>query len=154
MIQTSDFKTFHMSIRLGLGTPPAFVITTEGYRNYLDNDNTITEGFIHEYTHHILELERQTGKVFGSKHGAFPLLLCCRVGIPILQQQVSSTIESEIHNWVQHRNEQEDSNSFDVFSVLGAPESWCCPGVMETIVSIGINEEIVEHLSHVTNRCK
>jgi pyruvate,orthophosphate dikinase len=53
-------------------------------------------------------------------------------------------------NW--SRLTGEEGGPFDIFGILGLPDSWCCPGVMESVVALGMNDEVAQHLSNITDR--
>ena len=66
-ILTPKFASLCELWRLGVPTPPSVVITSEAAAEYHENGDILQESLIQEYSHHIREMERLTGKVFGSK---------------------------------------------------------------------------------------
>ena len=63
------------------------------------------------------ELERVTGKVFGSSFGSYPLILCLRAGAPFEQLSLG---KDEVRGLVHSFNED--------LGMRGAPESLVFPG--------------------------
>ena len=35
--------------------------------------------------------------------------------------------------------------------MLGAPDSWCVPGMKESCLGLGLNDDVVRHLAQKTN---
>jgi pyruvate, orthophosphate dikinase len=75
--------------REGLPVPPAFVITTEACRVYLEH-GSVPEGLYADVARHVRSLEEQTGKTFGA--GPHPLLVSVRSGAPISMPGMMDTI--------------------------------------------------------------
>ncbi len=77
--------------QIGLNVPPGFVITTEACRHYLANrDEGLPPGLLDEVKAHMAQLERLTGKQFGSKTN--PLLVSVRSGAAISMPGMMDTI--------------------------------------------------------------
>ncbi|HZY46311.1 MAG TPA: pyruvate, phosphate dikinase, partial [Candidatus Bathyarchaeia archaeon] len=92
---------------IGLPIPPGIIITTQACKNYYSNGRKIPRGLTDEIKEKLAQLERKTGKKFGSPDR--PLLLSVRSGAP--------------------------------FSM---------PGMMDTILDLGIDDSIVEVLATKT----
>ncbi|MGR9037481.1 MAG: pyruvate, phosphate dikinase, partial [Gammaproteobacteria bacterium] len=75
--------------QIGLNVPPGFVITTEACLDFLKN-HRLPDGLMDEVRHHILEMERTTGKCFGA--GSRPLLVSVRSGSAISMPGMMDTI--------------------------------------------------------------
>jgi pyruvate,orthophosphate dikinase len=73
----------------GLPVPPAFVITTEACRAYLDHGQT-PDGVYADVERHLRALEEQAGKTFGT--GPHPLLVSVRSGAPVSMPGMMDTI--------------------------------------------------------------
>jgi pyruvate,orthophosphate dikinase len=95
--------------RLGIPVPPGFTVTTVGCNAYLAAGERFPDGLWEQALAAIADLERQTGKQFGSIEN--PLLVSCRSGAR--------------------------------FSM---------PGMMDTILNIGLNDEIAAKLATRTHR--
>ncbi|MDY3946735.1 MAG: pyruvate, phosphate dikinase [Ezakiella sp.] len=93
---------------LGIPVPQGFTITTDACRAFFENDAKLPEGLMEETFTRINEIEKETGKSFGSKDN--PLLFSVRSGA--------------------------------VFSM---------PGMMDTILNLGLNDEVVIALSNKTD---
>lgn len=93
--------------KLGLPIPPGFTISTEICNYYYQNNNSLPANFSATLATAIQNLEKTTGKIFGSKEN--PLLVSVRSGSKISM-----------------------------------------PGMMDTVLNLGINDEIVESLSIAT----
>jgi len=76
--------------KLGLPVPPGFIITTEACREYVESGNMLPDGLIDEIKDHLKELEKKTGKKFGSSTN--PLLLSVRSGAPVSMPGMMDTI--------------------------------------------------------------
>ena len=73
----------------GLPVPPGFIITTQACRHYFET-GAPPDGLYSSVAGHLAELERDTGKVFGS--GPHPLLVSVRSGAPISMPGMMDTI--------------------------------------------------------------
>jgi pyruvate,orthophosphate dikinase len=93
----------------GLPVPPGFIITTEAfrYREIIDSYPPARQNFSERIGHHIADLEKLTGKDYGSLRN--PLLFSVRSGSAISQ-----------------------------------------PGMMDTFLNVGINEEIAAGIAERT----
>lgn len=69
----------------------------------------------------VMDMEKSTGRHFGGTD-AIPLILCVRSGALVSESEQSHTS-------------------------IGVPESWKVPGVMTSLLGIGMNDVVVEHLS-------
>ncbi|MEG0995223.1 MAG: PEP/pyruvate-binding domain-containing protein, partial [Bacilli bacterium] len=85
---------------IGLPVPSGFTVTTEACINYYEKNEVLDNSLINEIMEHISLLEKETGKVFGSRTN--PLLVSVR---------------------------------------SGARASM--PGMMDTVLNLGINDEVV-----------
>ncbi len=94
---------------LGLPVPPGFIITTEVFRcrHVIDTYAPAKKDLEEQVASGVAELERRTGRLFGSPHN--PLLLSVRSGSSISQ-----------------------------------------PGMMNTFLDVGINEDVVEGMIALT----
>jgi len=93
---------------LGLPIPPGFTIATNMCSYYYTHGNKLTADFEAELLQAIHRLEKETGKVFGSKEN--PLLVSVRSGAKISM-----------------------------------------PGMMDTILNLGMNDEVAESLAKITS---
>ena len=95
--------------RIGLPVPPGFTITTEACRDFSAKGGLeIDPALWQEILQHLAELERRTGKQFGSSSN--PLLVSVRSGAPISM-----------------------------------------PGMMDTVLNLGLNDQTVETLAKLTS---
>lgn len=95
--------------RIGLPVPPGFTITTEACRDFsAKGGQEIDPALWQEILQHLAELERRTGKQFGSPSN--PLLVSVRSGAPISM-----------------------------------------PGMMDTVLNLGLNDQTVETLANLTS---
>jgi pyruvate, orthophosphate dikinase len=76
--------------RIGLNVPPGFVITTETSLKYYDVGKKMPDGLMDEVKHHIAQLEKKTGKGFGT--GSNPLLVSVRSGAAMSMPGMMDTI--------------------------------------------------------------
>ena len=93
---------------IGIPVPQGFTVTTEACNKYYDDNEFISEEVVNEIKEKMKELERSTGKVFGSLEN--PLLVSVR---------------------------------------SGARASM--PGMMDTILNLGLNDTTVEVMANKTN---
>ena len=93
---------------LGIPVPQGFTVTTEACNKYYEDGKVISDGIIEEIHRNIAELERITGKEFGSLTN--PLLVSVRSGARVSM-----------------------------------------PGMMDTILNLGLNDEAVEAIAKLTN---
>jgi pyruvate,orthophosphate dikinase len=93
---------------LDLPIPPGFTIATNMCSYYYTHGNKLTADFEAELLQAIHRLEKETGKVFGSKEN--PLLVSVRSGAKISM-----------------------------------------PGMMDTILNLGMNDEVAESLAEITS---
>lgn len=93
--------------RIGLPVPPGFTITTEACNTYLTSGENFPDGMLEQAKAALQELERRTGKGFGSQEN--PLLVSVRSGAAISM-----------------------------------------PGMMDTILNLGLNDETVLGLAQLT----
>ncbi len=93
--------------QIGLNVPPGFVITTRACLDYLENQQ-LPDGLMNGVRQHIQEVERKSGKVFGSSDN--PLLVSVRSGSAISM-----------------------------------------PGMMDTILNLGLNQQTLNGLIKQTN---
>ena len=76
--------------KIGLPVPPGFTITTEACRTFTESGKIIPDGLIDEIKEHLADLEKLTGKKFGSASN--PLLLSVRSGAPVSMPGMMDTI--------------------------------------------------------------
>lgn len=94
--------------RLGIPVPQGFIVTTEACNKYYDDGKKISEEIIDQINAKMAELEKISGKEFGSKTN--PLLVSVRSGARVSM-----------------------------------------PGMMDTILNLGLNDETVEVMAKLTN---
>lgn len=94
--------------QLGIPVPQGFIVTTEACNKYYDDGKQITQGVIDQILDSMTELEKISGKEFGSKTN--PLLVSVRSGARVSM-----------------------------------------PGMMDTILNLGLNDETVEVMANLTN---
>eukprot|EP01041_Mallomonas_annulata_P003299 gene3299-6533_t len=114
--------------RLGISVPHGFIISTDASIEFLDNNQTIVDGLIHEYTRAIHELERSTGLTFGTDRECPPLLLAVRSGSSIMPHEIGMF-------------------SANPRGLLSVPESWSVPGASKTFLNVGLNEKMMNNMS-------
>ena len=95
-------------ISLGIPVPQGFTVTTEACNKYYEDGQVIAEEIIEEIYERISELEKITGKEFGSLTN--PLLVSVRSGARVSM-----------------------------------------PGMMDTVLNLGLNDESVEAMAKLTN---
>eukprot|EP01034_Spumella_vulgaris_P035365 gene35365-43607_t len=83
--------------RLGIPTPPGFIITTESCVEYFDqkDNRSATSQLMQEYLKGVKDLEKHTGKVFGSLNigsETQPLLLSVRSAAAVVMTGLTDTI--------------------------------------------------------------
>ena len=93
---------------LGIPVPQGFTVTTEACNKYYEDGKKISNGIIEEIENKMSELEKITGKKFGSLEN--PLLVSVRSGARVSM-----------------------------------------PGMMDTILNLGLNDESVEAMAKLTN---
>ncbi|MGL4774063.1 MAG: pyruvate, phosphate dikinase [Clostridium sp.] len=93
---------------LGIPVPQGFIVTTEACNKYYEDGSVIAPSIIEEITAKLEELEKETGKEFGSLTN--PLLLSVRSGARVSM-----------------------------------------PGMMDTILNLGLNDEAAEAMANLTN---
>lgn len=94
--------------RLGIPVPQGFIVTTEACNKYYDDGKKISEEVIDQINASMAELEKISGKKFGSLEN--PLLVSVRSGARVSM-----------------------------------------PGMMDTILNLGLNDETVEVMAKLTN---
>ncbi|MEM2915518.1 MAG: pyruvate, phosphate dikinase [Candidatus Bathyarchaeia archaeon] len=77
-------------VQMGLPVPPGFTITTEVCQEYYENGKRLPEGLMDEVREHIKNVERKTGKIFGSPER--PLLVSVRSGSALSMPGMMDTI--------------------------------------------------------------
>jgi len=85
-------------------------------------------------------MEKTASRKFGSVVGPLPLLLSVRVGTLIPPTILVSYEES-----------LDDTLNTHIIDMLGVPDSWSVPGVKESCLGLGLNDEIVVHLAKGTS---
>lgn len=94
--------------QLGIPVPQGFTVTTEACNKYYEDGKRIAPSIIEEIENCMKELEKETGKEFGSTEN--PLLVSVRSGARVSM-----------------------------------------PGMMDTILNLGLNDEAVEAMAKLTN---
>lgn len=126
--------------RLGFSIPPAFILSSYVSQEYQRSEGrTLDETILQDIKAAVGCLGGSFGHVFGSTSGPPPLLLSIRGGALVNPNTDVSFEEGSI-----------DSVNTDIVDILGAPDSWCIPGVKESCLGIGMNDKIVEHLASIT----
>ncbi|WP_163654030.1 pyruvate, phosphate dikinase [Listeria sp. PSOL-1] len=93
---------------IGLPVPPGFIISTDACKLYNEQSSRLSNELFTEVLTHMTQLEKKTGKQFGSAKN--PLLVSVRSGAPISM-----------------------------------------PGMMDTILNLGLNDRAVQGLIQLTN---
>lgn len=113
--------------RLGLPVPPGFVITTETCTDFFNQQGKtqtqLSTVLVDQYTKAIHELEKQTGKYFG--------------GVQVGKQGIISTLEQ--------------INTIPLLLSVRSGAAVSMPGMMDTILNLGINEELVLIMARLSN---
>ena len=76
--------------QIGLPVPPGFVISTEACLKYFDENKKLPKGLMEEVRAHMEDLEKKSGKGFGSKTN--PLLVSVRSGSAMSMPGMMDTI--------------------------------------------------------------
>ena len=76
--------------RIGIPVPQGFIVTTEACNKYYEDGKQITDSIVEEIHANIKELERITGKEFGSNTN--PLLVSVRSGARVSMPGMMDTI--------------------------------------------------------------
>jgi len=127
--------------RMGFAIPPAFILSSSVSLEYSESEmKTLDEPILQDIKAAIESLGASCHQSFGSTSGPPPLLLSIRGGALVNPNTEVSFEESNL-----------DSVNTDIVDILGAPDSWCIPGVKESCLGIGMNDQVVEHLSSITN---
>jgi pyruvate,orthophosphate dikinase len=126
--------------RIGIPTPPAFILTVDASHEFDRYTKTLPASLVGEYCQAIVDLERSTGKVFGSSYGAYPLILCVRAGAPTRQPFVSADEMSTMYG-----------DFREYLGMRSVPESLSFPGIQETVLGIGLNDMVCEYLCKVSS---
>ena len=125
--------------RLLFETPSAFIISTDYFNDFVES-NSLQADIIEQIQKGLNICENECEKVYGSFKDHEPLLLSVRVGAPINHTNICAPIY-----------ESSSMTDSGLISLLGTPDSWNLPGVQETMIGIGINDEICNHLASFTN---
>ncbi|EAF4560346.1 pyruvate, phosphate dikinase [Listeria monocytogenes serotype 1/2a] len=75
---------------IGLPVPPGFIISTDACNDYTANNKHLSEAIFDEVKIHLVELEKQTGKIFGFAEN--PLLVSVRSGAPFSMPGMMDTV--------------------------------------------------------------
>ncbi|ENQ8492090.1 pyruvate, phosphate dikinase [Listeria monocytogenes] len=75
---------------IGLSVPPGFIISTDACNDYTANNKHLSEAIFDEVKIHLVELEKQTGKIFGFTEN--PLLVSVRSGAPFSMPGMMDTV--------------------------------------------------------------
>lgn len=129
--------------RLGYLVPPAFILTTEAATKYSQEDKgQLDSNLVLEIAASIEKLEFATGHKFGSTEGRVPLLLTIRGGSSFSTENIVGTEEKDLSI---------STINNEMMDVLGAPDSWCIPGVKESCLGIGLTDRVASHLATLTS---
>lgn len=127
--------------RLGYSIPPAFILSSYVSQDYQRSEGRkLDDSILQDIKAAVESLGSSFGHVFGATSGSPPLLLSVRGGALVNPNTDVSFEESNI-----------DSVNTDIVDILGAPDSWCIPGVKESCLGIGMNDKVVEHLAAISN---
>jgi pyruvate,orthophosphate dikinase len=127
--------------RLGYSVPPAFILSSFVSMEYHKSEGqTLEETILKNIKDAVVSLGSSTGNVFGSTSGPPPLLLSVRGGSLVNPNTDVSFEDANL-----------DSVNTDIVDILGAPDSWCIPGVKESCLGLGMNDKVAEHLSNIAN---
>jgi pyruvate,orthophosphate dikinase len=77
-------------VRMGLPVPPGFTITTQTCSDFFNNGETLSEKLLNVIRKNLKQLEKETGKTFGSTTN--PLLLSVRSGAAISMPGMMDTV--------------------------------------------------------------
>jgi hypothetical protein len=103
-------------------------------------ENRLPDILLSEIHAHISEMERATARKFGAVVGPLPLLVSVRAGTLI-----PPTI------LVSYEDSLDETLNKHIVDMLGVPDSWSIPGVKESCLGIGLNDDVVEHLAKGTS---
>lgn len=115
--------------RLGLPVPPGFIITTEtcvDYYNKSKENANLSNLLINQYTKAVHELEKQSGKTFG--------------GIQIGKTGMI--------------NKMEQITTIPLLLSVRSGAAVSMPGMMDTILNLGINDELVQIMARLSNNAR
>lgn len=127
--------------RMGFSVPPAFILSSSVSLEYHEAETkTLGEPILQDIKAAVESLGASCHQAFGATSGLPPLLLSVRGGALVNPNTEVSFEESNI-----------DSVNTDIVDILGAPDSWCIPGVKESCLGIGMNNKVVEHLAAISN---
>jgi pyruvate,orthophosphate dikinase len=127
--------------RLGYSIPPAFIISSFVSDEYHKSEGRkLSEPILEDIKAAVDSLGKSFGHAFGSTSGVPPLLLSVRGGALVNPNTDVSFEEASV-----------DSVNTDIVDILGAPDSWCIPGVKESCLGVGMNDRVAEHLSNIAN---
>lgn len=76
--------------KLGLHIPPGVIITTEAWKEYCVNNQTLSENLKAEIVDKLKITEKESGKIFGDRHN--PLLVSVRSGAAVSMPGMMDTI--------------------------------------------------------------
>lgn len=131
--------------RLGYNVPPAFILSTEAAVHYRKLGlEEFDQNLMAEIQLAVSSIEKATDRQFGSVRGdKFPLLLSLRGGSSIMSDVLVGDEEKDINIGTVNN---------EVIDVLGAPDSWCFPGIKESCLGIGLTDAVVEQIAGLTSR--
>jgi pyruvate, orthophosphate dikinase len=123
--------------RAGFEVPPAFILSSSVSTQFHTSENeSISNDIMEDIKNAVSELGKSARQQFGSAMGLPPLLLSVRSG-SLINPNIDVSFEDSNFSNV----------SADIVDILGAPESWCIPGVKESCLGIGMNDEVAAHLA-------
>ena len=134
---------------LGLPVPQGFTITTEACTQYYEDGRVINDEIMGQIMEHITKMEEITGKKFGDDRILFWLEAC--TDYYNSGKKITDEIQGQIFDALKTLEEIQGKKFGDTEDPLlvsvrsGARASM--PGMMDTILNLGLNEEVVEVLA-------
>ena len=125
MLLSTRFAALCELSRIGICTPPALFLTTMVAAVYLDNANALPVDVKLEVVDRLRGLEEETGKIYGATRGVQPpLLLCVRVGVPMMPADVMADLAwcGDGCGGTGGGLDAAHETELDTISLLGAPE--------------------------------
>lgn len=131
--------------RLGHVVPPAFILSTEAAVHHRKSGlQNLDPSLVMEIQLAVQALEESTGRQFGNTQGSkLPLLLTVRGGSAVASELLVGDEENDLIL---------NNLNNEVLDVLGAPESWCFPGIKESCLGIGLTDRVVEQIAQMTSK--
>lgn len=127
---------------LGLPVPLGFTITTKTYTDYINNGNNIPKGLIDEIKAALKDIENKTGKIFGDSQR--PLLVSVRSSKKNASEEMMDFIFDKLSS-----NSKKRINT-PLYILKRLKNKYLC--LPETILNLGLNDEIVECMVKTTQK--